>query len=124
MKVILLEDIENVGKKYEIKEVKPGHARNFLIPKGLVKLATKKNLVWMEAQKELIDEKMEEDLKLVQEVASRGPPLLAGSVISGVRRANVSAAPRRDSGFHGCSLRVTMPPVGGTWNPDHLPSNR
>ena len=46
MKVILLEDIQDLGKKYEVKEVKNGHARNFLIPKGLVKTATKKDLKW------------------------------------------------------------------------------
>jgi large subunit ribosomal protein L9 len=71
MKVILLEDIENVGKKYEIKEVRPGHARNLLIPKNLVKLANKKNLKWLESEKEMAEKKAEEDLKLSQELASK-----------------------------------------------------
>jgi large subunit ribosomal protein L9 len=71
MKVILLQDIENLGKKYEVKEVKPGHARNFLIPQNLVKPATKPNLKWLEAQKEIIQKEAEEDLKKYQEIASK-----------------------------------------------------
>ncbi|KKP42825.1 MAG: 50S ribosomal protein L9 [Parcubacteria group bacterium GW2011_GWA1_33_6] len=71
MKVILLQDIENIGKKYEIKEVKDGYARNFLIPKDLAKLATKKALQWLEEQKETVENEAEEDLKKTQEVASK-----------------------------------------------------
>lgn len=71
MKVILLEDIENLGKKYEVKEIKPGHARNFLIPKNLVKLATKQNLKWLKGQVEILEKKAEEDLKKAQELASK-----------------------------------------------------
>jgi len=71
MKVILLQDSENIGKKYEIKEVKNGYARNFLIPNSLVKIATKKNLKWLEVQKEIIAKEAEEDLKMVQELASK-----------------------------------------------------
>ena len=70
MRVILLQDIENVGKKYEIKEVKNGYARNFLIPKGLVKPATKESLKWVKVQKEIEIKKSEEALKKVQEMAS------------------------------------------------------
>lgn len=71
MKVILLQDVENLGKKYDIKEVKPGFARNFLIPKKMAKLATKQNLKWLESQKEAIEKEAEEDLKKSQELASR-----------------------------------------------------
>ena len=70
MKVILLEDIENVGKKYEVKDVKPGHARNFLIPKKMVKPATKQNLKWLTDQRQELDKEIEEDLKKSQELAS------------------------------------------------------
>jgi large subunit ribosomal protein L9 len=70
MRVILLQDIEKLGKKHEVKEVKDGYARNFLLPKGLAKPATKEALVWLETQKEIETKKSEEDLKKVQEVAS------------------------------------------------------
>jgi len=40
MRVILLKDIKGFGKKNEVKETSDGHARNFLIPKGLAKAAT------------------------------------------------------------------------------------
>ncbi len=71
MKVILLEDVENVGKQYEVKEVKSGYARNFLVPKNLVKLATRDNMKWLASQKEIIEKKAEEDLKQFQEMASK-----------------------------------------------------
>lgn len=71
MKVILLENVENVGEKYEVKEVKNGFARNFLIPNKLAKLADKKALKWLGTQKEGEEKKAEEELKKSQELASR-----------------------------------------------------
>ena len=70
MKVVLLQDVENVGKKYEVKEVKNGHARNFLIPNNMAKAATKQTLKWLESQKEVLAKEVEEDLKKAQELAS------------------------------------------------------
>ena len=55
MKVILLKDIENIGKKNEVKDIKDGYARNFLIPKGLVKPATKGALEKLEKEREEIE---------------------------------------------------------------------
>ncbi|OGR52876.1 MAG: 50S ribosomal protein L9 [Elusimicrobia bacterium GWA2_62_23] len=40
MKVILKKDIYNLGRSGEIKTVKDGYARNFLMPRGLVEAAT------------------------------------------------------------------------------------
>ncbi len=71
MKVILLQDVANLGKKHEVKEVKNGFARNFLIPQKLVKPATREALKWLENQKKIEEIKAEGDLKKVQEVASK-----------------------------------------------------
>jgi len=70
LKVILLQDIEKLGKKYDIKRVSNGYARNFLIPKCLAKLADKQSLLWLEKEKEKIEKRAEESLKKVQELAS------------------------------------------------------
>jgi len=70
MKVILLEDVENLGKKYDIKDVKDGYARNFLLPKKIAQAATKQALKWLAGQKEAIEKEAEEDLKKAQGLAS------------------------------------------------------
>jgi large subunit ribosomal protein L9 len=71
MRVILLEDIENIGTKYDVKELKDGYARNFLMPKKLVKLATERNLKWLESIKETEENKSKQELKGVQEIATK-----------------------------------------------------
>jgi len=71
MKIILLQDVENLGSKYEVKDVKPGYARNYLIPKGLAKPATKKLLEWAKIQQEKQEKKAEEELKKITEIVSK-----------------------------------------------------
>ena len=71
MKVILLQDVADLGKKFEIKEVADDHANNLLIPKGFVKPATKEALEWVALQQEIAAKKAEEGLKKIQGVASQ-----------------------------------------------------
>ncbi|MEM6335861.1 MAG: 50S ribosomal protein L9 [Bacteroidota bacterium] len=44
MKVILTQDVEKLGSEGDVVTVKPGYGRNFLIPKGLAALATKRTM--------------------------------------------------------------------------------
>lgn len=44
MKVLLLKDIKNVGKRLDVIDVKSGHARNYLIPNNLAIMANKASL--------------------------------------------------------------------------------
>jgi large subunit ribosomal protein L9 len=54
MEVILKEDVANLGKIGEVVRVRDGYARNYLLPRGLVLLANKKNLKSFEHQKKLV----------------------------------------------------------------------
>jgi len=40
MKIILTQDVKNLGHKDDVVVVKDGYGRNYLIPKGMAKLAT------------------------------------------------------------------------------------
>ena len=51
MKIILLQDIKGLGRKFDIKNVKDGYARNFLLPQGLAKIATERVIKELETQK-------------------------------------------------------------------------
>ncbi|NBI29205.1 50S ribosomal protein L9 [Chengkuizengella marina] len=51
MKVIFLQDVKGQGKKGEVKNVSEGYARNFLIPRGLVSVATGSNVKQLEQKK-------------------------------------------------------------------------
>jgi large subunit ribosomal protein L9 len=48
MKVILREDVPHLGQSGAIVTVKPGYARNYLIPQGLAAIATSRNIKEME----------------------------------------------------------------------------
>jgi len=71
MKVILLKDVQDLGKKGDVKEVADGHARNFLIPKKLVVIATNKALKELEKRKQFEEQEAEQKLKTVEEIVSQ-----------------------------------------------------
>ena len=51
MQVILLEKVQNLGELGESVKVKPGYARNFLIPQGKAVIATAENIAEFEARR-------------------------------------------------------------------------
>jgi len=67
MKVIFLQDVPNVARAGEIKEVANGYGRNFLIPKKLASLATPRDMNTAEAQvKATIHSEAETETELVE----------------------------------------------------------
>ena len=71
MEVILKEDIPNLGKMGEIVRVRDGYARNFLLPRGLVVVANKKNLKGFEHQKRVITAQSERVVKQAQGLSEK-----------------------------------------------------
>ena len=59
MKVILKEDVLNLGEPGAIVNVKPGYARNYLIPQGLAAQATSRNIKMMEHQLKIIERQID-----------------------------------------------------------------
>jgi large subunit ribosomal protein L9 len=61
MRVLLIKNVKSLGKKGEIKEVKDGYGQNFLIAKGMAKLATPDIVErWKEEQARVAKELAEE----------------------------------------------------------------
>lgn len=54
MKVILQEDVVDLGQAGDLVEVKAGYARNYLIPKGLAMMASSRNVKVLEHQRRLL----------------------------------------------------------------------
>ena len=71
MKVILLQDIKNVGKKEEIINANDGYARNYLFPKKLAIEATKDNLAKLQAKKTSEANKKQAEIELNKQIAKQ-----------------------------------------------------
>ncbi|MEA2088582.1 MAG: 50S ribosomal protein L9 [Patescibacteria group bacterium] len=71
MKVILLQDVKNVGDRGEIKNVSDGYFRNFLLPKKLAEVATEKTISDIKKQDFKNAIKAEKDLLRTEKIAEK-----------------------------------------------------
>jgi len=78
MKVILLKNINLLGKKGEVKEVAVGYARNYLLPSRLANLATEREITKVRATEKAVEKKKIKKSVNPEELASR----LRSTVIS------------------------------------------
>jgi len=68
MEVILKEDVANLGKIGEIVRVRDGYARNYLLPRGLVLEANKKNMKTLEHHKKIVNDQKQKITRQAQAV--------------------------------------------------------
>lgn len=71
MEVILREDVPNLGTVGDIVKVKPGFARNYLLPRGLAVMADRRNIHVLDHQKRLVADKRERNLRQAQTAAQK-----------------------------------------------------
>lgn len=71
MKVILRENIENLGKKGDIVNVAPGYARNYLLPKKFAYALTATNKKMIEMEQKALRKGLEKEMKSVQALIER-----------------------------------------------------
>jgi large subunit ribosomal protein L9 len=69
MEVILLEKVANLGAIGDRVKVKPGYARNFLLPQGKATMATAENVKRFEARRAELERKAQEELYAAQQRA-------------------------------------------------------
>ena len=85
MDVILLERLANLGGLGEVVKVKPGFARNYLIPHGKARRATPENSAEFESRREELEKAQAEALALAQDRATK----LDGLMLQITRKAGV-----------------------------------
>jgi large subunit ribosomal protein L9 len=71
MEVILMERIEKLGQMGDVVRVKPGYARNYLLPKGKARRATKENLAVFEEQRAQLEAENLERRQEAEKVAEK-----------------------------------------------------
>jgi large subunit ribosomal protein L9 len=74
MQLVLVEDVQHLGKQGDLVEVKHGYGRNYLLPNGLATVPTEHNLRVLERYKERVQQAREAriaDLKIVAEQIAR-----------------------------------------------------
>ncbi len=71
VQVVLTEDLPNVGGSGQLVRVKPGFARNFLVPRGLAAMATKDNVKRIEHERRVAVARASKQRAAAQELAGK-----------------------------------------------------
>lgn len=83
MKVILKDNIENLGRKGDIVEIAPGYGRNYLIPKKLALEVSLSNMKMIEMEQQALKKRLEKEVLSYQELIQQ----LNQTTLSFVRKA-------------------------------------
>ncbi len=118
MKVILRSDIDQLGKRGDIVEVRDGHARNYLLPRGLAIVASEGAVAQAAAMRRARDLRDAADREAAQTVASALVPKVISLVVKAgaegrlygsVTAADVAEAVEAQTGIVLDRKRLTMP---------------
>ena len=117
MNIILIKDVDNLGAAHEMVEVKPGYARNYLIPQKFAIEASESNRKVMEERRKQLQKK--ED-KLMAQVASvtevlKSSPIkvgakigISGKIFGSVTAIQLARAIREQKGYEIDRRRISI----------------
>ena len=71
VKLILTEEVPNLGEAGDVVNVRPGYARNYLLPRRKAQVATSANMRELEHQKRVVAEKLAKELKDLEAVRDK-----------------------------------------------------
>lgn len=117
MQVILIQDVDNLGAAHELVEVKPGYARNYLIPQKYAIEASKSNLKELEERRKQIqkrEDKMMAEIAKVSEVLKASPVKVgakvgtSGKIFGSVTSIQLGRAIREQKGYEIDRRRISI----------------
>ena len=124
MQVILLERVDSLGNLGDVVSVKPGYARNFLIPQSKALRATKDNVAYFEARKKDIEKQNEAKKKEAEKLAGSFQKLTVSLIRlaseDGSLYGSVSSRDIAEAVAKGSKLEVTRSMVVMNQNYKHL----
>ena len=113
--VILLERVEKLGAMGDVVNVKPGYARNFLLPQGKALRASKDNVAYFEAQKKALqaesDKQKKEAEKLAKKIEGLKVPLIRAASESGQLYGSVNTRDIATEASNASGETITRPMV-------------
>lgn len=117
MQIILIKDVDNLGAAHETVEVRPGYARNYLIPQKYAIEASSSNLkVAEERRKQLAkrEAKLLAEINKVKDVLTQSPVKLgakigtSGKIFGSVTAIQLARAIREQKGYEIDRRRITL----------------
>jgi len=117
MQVILIKDVDNLGAAHEMVEVRPGYARNYLIPQKYAIEASASNAKVMEERRKQMqkkEEKLMKEINNVTEVLKAAPVKVgakigvSGKIFGSVTAIQIARAIREQKGYEIDRRRITI----------------
>ena len=117
MQVILIKDVDNLGAAHELVQVRPGYARNYLIPQKYAIEASGSNMKVLEErrkQKEKREQKLMAEIAKVTEVLKASPVKLgaktgtSGKIFGSVTSIQLARAIREQKGYEIDRRRISI----------------
>jgi large subunit ribosomal protein L9 len=117
MQVILIKDVDNLGAAHELVAVKPGYARNYLIPQKYAIEASGSNMKILEERRKQLDkreQKLLAEIAKVKQVLTEGPVKVGaklgvnGKIFGSVTAIQIARAIREQKGYEIDRRRISI----------------